>query len=184
MLPPDPLDARIAAAFNEHQRRLTPRGRLLGPAAVEAAVEGFRRNGAEVVVSSSPWQLGATLFTLFGVLALTVAGIGVYSSVSYAVSQRTHEFGVRAALGATARDVIVHVLGSGLRTVFIGIAVGVGLALAAGRLVASLLYGVKPDDPRALIASAGILLVISTVATLAPAWRASRVDPVEALRAE
>ena len=59
LLPPDPLDARIAAAFNEHQRRLTPRGRLLGPAAVEAAVEGFRRKGAEVVVSSSPWQLGA-----------------------------------------------------------------------------------------------------------------------------
>lgn len=131
-----------------------------------------------------PWKLGATLFTLFGVLAIIVAGIGVYSSVSYAVSQRTHEFGVRAALGATARDVIVHVLGSGLRTVLIGIAVGVGLALAAGRLVASLLYGVKPDDPRALIASAGILLVISIVATLAPAWRASRVDPVEALRAE
>ena len=59
LLPPDPLDARIAAAFNEHQRRLTPCGRLLGPAAVEAAAEGFRRNGAEVVVSSSPWQLGA-----------------------------------------------------------------------------------------------------------------------------
>jgi trans-aconitate methyltransferase len=60
LLPPDPLDARIAAAFNEHQRRLTPRGRLLGPAAVEAAVEGFRETGAEVAVSSSPWQLGAT----------------------------------------------------------------------------------------------------------------------------
>jgi hypothetical protein len=59
LLPPDPLDARIAAAFNEHQRRLTPRGRLLGPAAVEAAVEGFRENGADVFVSSSPWQLGA-----------------------------------------------------------------------------------------------------------------------------
>jgi hypothetical protein len=59
LLPPDPLDARIAAAFNEHQRRLTPRGRLLGPAAVDAAVEGFRRIGAEVVVSSTPWQLGA-----------------------------------------------------------------------------------------------------------------------------
>jgi hypothetical protein len=59
LLPPDPLDARIAAAFNEHQRRLTPRGRLLGPDAVEAAVQGFRETGAEVVVGSSPWQLGA-----------------------------------------------------------------------------------------------------------------------------
>jgi predicted permease len=131
-----------------------------------------------------PWKLGATLFTLFGVLALLVAGIGVYSSVSYAVSQRTHEFGVRAALGATARDVIAHVLGSGLRTVLVGIAAGVVLALAAGRLVASLLYGVQPNDLRALLAATGVLLAISVVAALAPAWRAARVDPVEALRTE
>jgi len=131
-----------------------------------------------------PWKLGATLFTLFGVLALLVAGIGVYSSVSYAVSQRTHEFGVRAALGATARDVIAHVLGSGLRTVLVGIAAGVVLALGAGRLVASLLYGVQPDDVRALLGAAGVLLAISVIAALAPAWRAARVDPVEALRTE
>jgi putative ABC transport system permease protein len=131
-----------------------------------------------------PWRLGATLFTLFGVLALVVAGIGVYSSVSYAVSQRTHEFGVRAALGATARDVVQHVLGTGLRAVIVGIASGVMLALIAGRLVASLLYGVKPDDIVALSAAAATLLAIAVIAALVPAWRASRVDPVEALRTE
>jgi predicted permease len=131
-----------------------------------------------------PWKLGATLFALFGVVALVVAGIGVYSSVSYAVSQRTHEFGVRTALGATARDVVRHVLGTGLRAVIVGVAFGVIIALAAGRLVASLLYGVKPDDIVALSGAAGALLAIAVIAAFVPAWRASRVDPVEALRAE
>jgi len=131
-----------------------------------------------------PWRLGATLFTLFGLLALVVAGVGVYSSVSYGVSQRTHEFGVRAALGATTSNVLSQVLGEGLRTVAIGVAVGVALALAAGRLVASLLYGVKANDPGAMTIAAIALLSIAAVASLVPAWRAAKADPVEALRAE
>ena len=131
-----------------------------------------------------PWRLGATLFTLFGLLALVVAGVGVYSSVSYGVSQRTHEFGVRAALGATTGNVLSQVLGEGLRTVAIGVAAGVALALAAGRLVASLLYGIKPNDPGAIAVAAIVLLSIAAVASLVPAWRAAKADPVEALRAE
>jgi predicted permease len=131
-----------------------------------------------------PWRLGATLFTLFGLLALVVAGVGVYSSVSYGVSQRTHEFGVRAALGATTGNVLSQVLSEGLRTVAIGVALGVALALAAGRLVSSLLYGVKSNDPGAIAIAAVVLLSIAAVASLVPAWRAAKADPVEALRAE
>jgi putative ABC transport system permease protein len=131
-----------------------------------------------------PWQLGATLFSLFGGLALLVAGIGIYSTVSYAVSQRTHEFGVRVALGAQAADVLRQVLGEGLRTVAVGVVIGILMALASGRLIASLLYGVSPTDPAALVLVAAILLTIAAAAAFLPAWRASRADPVAALRTD
>ena len=131
-----------------------------------------------------PWRLGATLFTLFGVLAGIVAALGVYSTVSYSVSQRTHEFGVRVALGAQFGDVMRHVLGEGLRVVWGGVVVGVALSLLAGRLVAALLYGVTPRDPAALSVVVVTLLAVATVAALVPAWRASRVDPLTALHNE
>lgn len=131
-----------------------------------------------------PWQLGATLFTLFGVLAALVAAIGVYSSVSYAVSQRTHEFGVRVALGATWNRIVREVVGAGLRTVLIGAAAGVLLALASGRLIASLMYGVSPYDPFAMLVATGLLVIAAALACLMPAWRAGRSDPVSALRSD
>jgi ABC-type antimicrobial peptide transport system permease subunit len=131
-----------------------------------------------------PWQLGATLFTLFGVLAAIVAGIGVYSSVSYAVSQRTHEFGVRVALGATWKRIVRDVVSGGLRTVFVGVVAGVLLALASGRLIASLMYGVSPYDPVSMIIASALLLGAATLACLMPAWRAGRSDPVSALRSD
>ncbi len=104
--------------------------------------------------------------------------------MSYAVSQRTHEFGVRVALGATTRNVLTHVLGGGLRTVAVGVALGIVLALAGGRLVASLLYGISANDPIAMVVAASALMVIAAVASLAPAWRAAKADPVSALRAD
>jgi len=131
-----------------------------------------------------PWRLGATLFSLFGVLALVVAAFGVYSTVSYDVSQRTHEFGVRAALGAQVTDIVRAVLRDGLTTVLAGLVAGVLLAIGAGRVVASLLYGVAPRDPVALAVVAGALMVVAVGAALVPAWRASRADPLLALRNE
>jgi len=139
---------------------------------------------AEMEPEYRPWQLGVTLFTLFGVLAALVAAIGVYSSVSYAVSQRTHEFGVRLALGASAGRIVREVVGDGVRTVAVGAAVGVLLALASGRVVAALLYGVSPSNPVAMVVAASVLLIVATVASLAPAWRAGRSDPVTALRSD
>jgi len=131
-----------------------------------------------------PWRLGAMLFSLFGVLALVVAAFGVYSTVSYDVSQRTHEFGVRAALGAQMADIVRHVLRDGLKTVLVGLVAGVMLAMGAGRVVASLLYGVPPRDPLALTVVAGALMAVAVGAALVPAWRASRADPLLALRNE
>jgi putative ABC transport system permease protein len=131
-----------------------------------------------------PWRLGATLFTGFGLLALLVALIGIYSSVSYAVNQRTHEFGVRIALGARLRDVLNQVVGEGLRVIAVGVVIGVMLALAAGRLVSAMLFGVQPTDPSAMLLASCTLLIVAVLAALVPAARAARVDPVTALRAE
>jgi putative ABC transport system permease protein len=131
-----------------------------------------------------PWRLGATLFTAFGLLALVVAIIGIYSTVAYSVSQRVHEFGVRMALGARTGDVLRQVVGEGFRTVAIGVVIGIALALAAGRLIASLLYGVSPSDPGTMIFVSATLLFVAAVAAVFPARRATRVDPVTALRVE
>lgn len=131
-----------------------------------------------------PWRLGATLFSTFGLLALIVSAIGIYSTVSYGVTQRTHEFGVRVALGAKLSDVLQLVVGEGLRTVAIGVVVGIALALAAGRLIATLLYGIEPTNVVVIGGVSVVLLVVAVAAALAPAWRAARVDPITALRAE
>ena len=131
-----------------------------------------------------PWRLGATLFSAFGLLALVVAAVGVYSTVSTTVGQRRHEFGVRVALGARSEDVLALVVSGGVRVVAAGVAIGAVLALGAGRLIASLLYGTSPHDPLVLAVVSIILLVVAAIASMVPAWRASRVDPVEALRSE
>jgi predicted permease len=131
-----------------------------------------------------PWELGAKLFTAFGVLALIVATIGVYSSVSYAVTRRTHEFGVRLALGARGGDVVRQVVGEALRTILAGVAAGGLLVLIGGRVLRALLYGVEPYDPLSLGVVVATLMLVALIAASRPAWRASRADPVAALRAE
>lgn len=119
-----------------------------------------------------------------GLLALIVALVGIYSSVAYAVGQRTHEFGVRVALGAQLRDVLNQVLGEGIRVVAIGVGIGLLLSIAAARLVRALLFGVEASDPSAMLLASCTLLLTAVLAALVPAWRAARVDPVAALRAD
>jgi predicted permease len=149
-------------------------GRLVSTSTMKASMEPEYR----------PWRLGAILFALFGGLAALVAAIGVFSSVSYAVSQRAHEFGVRVALGASGGQIVGQVVGEGLRTVAIGVAAGIVLALALGQLVASLLYEVSPRSPAAMVFAAGLLLAAAAAACFMPAWRAGRSDPVSALRTD
>lgn len=131
-----------------------------------------------------PWRLGATLFSAFGVLALVVAIVGIYSTTAYGVQQRTHEFGIRIALGAQLADVMRLVLGEGVRVVAGGVVIGILLTALAGRLIASLLYGVTPDDASTAVLVALTLVGAGILATLAPAWRAARVDPSRTLRAD
>jgi predicted permease len=131
-----------------------------------------------------PWRLGATLFTAFGVLAMLLALLGLYSAVAYAVTQRTREIGVRLAVGATAAHVVRLILGDGARIAVAGIVGGVALALIGGPFIADLLFEVSPRDPVVLaLVGAGVLLA-TTLASLLPARRAARVDPVTALRVE
>jgi predicted permease len=131
-----------------------------------------------------PWRLGATMFTIFGGLAVVLAAIGLYSVMAYSVTQRTHEMGVRMALGAQGGDVLRLVLREGVGLATVGIAIGAGIALVATRWVAPLLYDVAPNDPRVFAVVAAGLLVVAVAANTIPAWRAARVSPITALKAE
>jgi ABC-type antimicrobial peptide transport system permease subunit len=124
------------------------------------------------------------LFSALGVVALVVAALGIYGVISYEVGQRTHEMGIRIALGAQRGRVIGLVVGQAARTTAIGLFLGTCLAIAAGRLVAALLYETSPSDPLVLLTVAGVMLAAAGLASLVPASRAATVDPCEAMRAE
>jgi putative ABC transport system permease protein len=130
------------------------------------------------------WQLGATMFVAFGVLALLLAAIGLYSVIAYNVAQRTHELGVRVALGAQGSDVIRLVVTDGLRVAVVGVAIGVAVSLSAGRWVKPLLFGVSATDPSVFVIVTATLLLVAVAASWIPALRASRVDPNVALRTD
>jgi ABC-type antimicrobial peptide transport system permease subunit len=130
------------------------------------------------------WRIGATLFSALGALALVVAALGVYGVISYDVGQRTHEMGIRLALGAQRASVVGLVVGQGTRTTAIGLVVGLGLALVTGRVVSALLYETSPSSPIVLLAVAVIMLGVAVLASLLPARRAAAVDPSTALRTE
>jgi ABC-type antimicrobial peptide transport system permease subunit len=126
----------------------------------------------------------STLLGLFGILALVLATVGTYSVLAYVVAQRTHEIGIRMALGAQRRDVLRLVVGQGMRAVLIGVAIGIAAALALSRLLAQLLYGVGDRDPLTFIGVSLLLTFVSLLACYIPARRAMRVDPMVALRYE
>jgi predicted permease len=131
-----------------------------------------------------PWRLGAAVFTAFGLLAMALAMVGLWSSVSYAVSQRTNEFAIRLAIGAGRASLVKLVLGDGVRTAAVAIGAGLLIAAAASGFIADLLFEVSPRDPVVFGTIAGAVLAVATMASLLPAWRATRIQPVEALRAE
>jgi hypothetical protein len=129
-------------------------------------------------------RLAATMFSTFGALALLLATIGAYGLKAYEVSRRTREIGIRMALGATAGDVQRLVLREGMRTTVVALGIGLLLAAGTGKLVSSLLYRVSPFDPVVLVVAAGVLASAAMLACIIPARRATRIVPLEALRAE
>jgi len=129
-------------------------------------------------------RMTSWLLTAFGLLALALAAVGIYGVLAFAVSQRTHEIGIRMALGAQQRDVLSLVLQQGMRLAVTGIALGLALALALARLLRTMLFDVSPSDPLTFAAIPLLLAGVVTLACFLPALRASRIDPIEALRCE
>jgi putative ABC transport system permease protein len=147
-------------------------------------VTGPSPAGELVAAAVARQRFGMLLLLAFGGLALLLAAVGVYGVMAYAVSQRTRELGIRLALGARPATVRALVLGQGMVLAGLGIGLGLMGALALGRLLVGLLYGVQPTDPRVLAAVSVLLATACIVACLVPAVRATRVNPVDALRSE
>lgn len=164
--------------------------------ALQAAFRTLREMDPEMVVMEMktmethlgimlmPARLGALLATVFAFVALTLASIGLYGVVSYAVSRRSREIGIRMSLGAAPGKVVSQVVREGMVLVGVGTVVGLGLALAGARVMQSLLFGVGAIDPVTFVAVPTLLLAVTLAAAYVPARRASRVDPVRALKAE
>jgi putative ABC transport system permease protein len=134
--------------------------------------------------SVSQQRFNMLLLGAFGVLALLLAALGIYSVLSYSVRRRVPEIGIRLALGAKLADVLRMVVLEGMKPVALGVALGIAGAFALGRLLASLIFSVKATDPFTFLSTAALLALISLLACIVPAYRATRIDPVSALRYE
>jgi ABC-type antimicrobial peptide transport system permease subunit len=126
----------------------------------------------------------AQAYAMFGALAMVIASIGLFGLMSYSVARRTNEIGIRMALGADRGDVLRLVMGESMTLVLVGVVVGLAAALAAGRLVASLLFGLGATDALSILSATAVMLSVSALAAYLPARRAARVDPLVALHYE
>ncbi len=161
--------------------------------AVRAAIHGVDPNlpvldmttmDAQVLTSLTQQRLLAILSSFFGALALGLAAIGLYGVLSYGVSQRTGEIGIRMALGAQRAGILQMILRETAMMILLGAAAGLAISLAAARMIRSMLYHVTPSDPLSLTAAIGILGAVALIAGFLPARRASLVEPMTALRQE
>src|SRR5580704_16594232 len=132
----------------------------------------------------TPQRSNMLLLAAFAGLALMLTAVGIYSVLSYAVRRRVREIGIRMALGASHSDVLKMVVADGMKPILLGVGIGFAVALALGRVVSSLIYGVRPTDPLTFATVASLLIAVGVLATIVPAYRATRVEPVRTLRDE
>ena len=168
----DPM--ALAGAVRSVVRAVDPALPVFGVATLQRAM----------VAAFFQQRLAAALLTAFGVLAVVLASVGLYASMSYAVARRTRELGIRVALGATRRDIARLIAGRALRITAVGVIAGTVMAAAGTRLFAGLLFGVTPTDPATFGAVVLLLVVVALVASAVPARRAASLNPVEALHHE
>ena len=155
-------------------------------AAMDADVPLFGVKSMDEYLSASVAapRFNTTLLSIFAGVALVLTIVGLYGVMSYSVVQRTNEIGIRLALGAQSRDVLVMIIKQGSKLILVGLVIGLAGAFAATRVIASLLFGVTTKDPFTFVAAAVLLAIVALLACYVPAWRATKVDPLEALRYE
>jgi putative ABC transport system permease protein len=166
----------LAAAFTRSVRELEPEAPILGLSTMEQVIA----DSPSMVLRAYP----AYLIGGFAALALVLAALGLYGVLAYSVAQRTSELGVRIALGARRSDLLLMVMNNGLKLALLGIGLGVAGGLLVARMIASLLFGVPPADVPTFIGVSAVLLMVALAASYVPALRATRVDPMVALRYE
>jgi ABC-type antimicrobial peptide transport system permease subunit len=166
--------ASAMAAVREAARQIDPNLPLTD---VSTQIEQVERRFAQE-------KLFAQAYTLFGGLALLLASLGLFGLMSYSVARRTNEIGIRMALGAQRHDVLRLVMGESMILVAIGVLAGLGIALATGRFVSTLLFGLPPRDVMSMFLAVTVMVLVSAVAGYLPARRAARVDPMVALHYE
>ncbi len=174
----------FARAASDAYQVIEPLRRRLQAEMPGSAYVTVKRLGAVVEGETRSWEMGATVFTAFGVLALVLTAVGLYSVIAYEVAQRRQELAVRVALGAAAGDVTRLVVGRGVRLAVFGVLAGGLVAVAGARWIAPLLFNQSARDPSVFGAVAGLLILVATVASAIPAWRGARVDPNAVLRSE
>jgi ABC-type antimicrobial peptide transport system permease subunit len=167
-LSPGVLEAQLTRIFAEVDPNLT--------------INSIRTMQQQIELSFDQERAVAGLASLFGIVALVLAAIGLYGVTAYSVAQRTNEIGIRIALGADRRKVLQLVLGGAFKRVSIGLILGLPLAIGAGRLISAQLYGVSSWDPLALTVATVALAICSFFAAIIPANRAASISPMNALR--
>jgi ABC-type antimicrobial peptide transport system permease subunit len=167
---PDSLVSGVTNAIHEVDREI--------PLVDVATMEDLVTN------SISQRRFNMLLFAAFAGLAVILAAVGIYSVLAYAVRRRSREIGIRMALGAQITDVVRMVVVEGMIPTLIGLIIGIAGALALGRVLATLIYGIQASDPLTFVAVSALLLMVALSASLIPAYRAARVEPIKALREE
>jgi ABC-type antimicrobial peptide transport system permease subunit len=163
-------------------RLVSPVRREIEAVGAQVLISGVRTGQQVIDGSLFQARMGVALLSVFGLLALGLASIGLYGILAYAVNQRQREIGLRMALGASQSGVLRLILKQGLSLVFVGMTIGLVAALLVGRLLRGMLYGVGAADPVSVTVAASVLAVVALVACYLPARWATRVDPLVALR--